>query len=158
MMQHLSAYALFVVSAAVLLVVGACQVGGSQAQQSSAPAAGDASGTPPPADSLTLVNQTDSAFVYDAFPPNANRPLRQQIEVDVENPRPEYVSQGDSVALWDCNALTDYENYALHLYRVGAPDDTGTATAHLSKSIRLTSDRLATLQQEEGCRLEVSAW
>ena len=153
MMQQLGAWVLVTIPAALLLV-SACQVGNSQVRPSSS-AGQDTMVDTTETDSLRLVNGTEGTLLYQAFHPKSARPLRRQIEVDLSNPQAEVVQRGESAVLWACDALDTYEGYTLHLYRVGAADNDGMATAQLSRSIDLTRDRLVELQQEE-CRLEIS--
>lgn len=135
-----------------LLVASGCQTGGAQPAPGQQDAAGQRVAD---SDSLTLINQADAALVYLAFNPRWGRPLKMQMEVDLDNPPPEFVPQDSSAALWDCDALEDYEGFTLHLYRVEPPADGGSdATAYLAESIEMTTDRFAALRGD-GCRLEV---
>lgn len=111
------------------------------------------------ANSLMLVNRTDTAFVALPYPPQTARLLGLQIEVDLGKKRASlepsfYVAAGDSTALWPCDALGDYANYTLHLYRIpgGAK---GVVQAPLARSPKLTSERLNAAQSQR-CRLEIN--
>lgn len=149
--------AVFALPVAAVLLAGAHQASESQgAELSSEEGSGNATKTAEP-DSLMLVNRTDTAFAVLAFPPNAARPLKAKIEVNQDEKRTVetpsfYVAAGDSTALWRCDSLDAYEDYTLHLYRV--PGDGGIVQAPLTRSVRLTAERLMAARQRR-CRLEI---
>jgi hypothetical protein len=116
--------AVFALPFAAVLLAGAHQVGESKALGVSPEEGNDggSAGTVQ-ADSLLLVNRTDTAFVALAFHPKTARPLKSKIEVNLSEKRASeepsfYVAAGDSTALWPCDSLGQYENYELHLYRI----------------------------------------
>lgn len=151
--------AVFALPVAAVLLTGARLDGGSQAPElSSAEGSGGASDGAAQTDSLTLVNRTDTAFVALAFPPEAARPLKLKIEVDLDEKRASeepsfYVAVGDSAALWSCDSLEQYENYTLHLYRIPA-DAQGVVQASLGRSVVLTAERLDAARGRR-CRLGI---
>lgn len=104
-------------------------------------------------DSLLLVNQTDTAFAFLAFHPKTARPQPAQVEVDLANPGPEYVSASDSTVLWSCDSLEQYENYTLHLYRIPTGGQ-GLVQAPLTRSVVLTTERL-NAASDGCCRIEI---
>ncbi len=139
------------VAVALLVAAPACDQPRAEAQTAAVPSG------PAMPDSLLLVNRTDTAFAYLAFHPMMARPLSQQIEVDLSDPRSSYIAAGDAAALWPCREEDEYVGYTLHLYRVApAPSDSARTTARLARSITLTADRLAAAREED-CRLVVDA-
>lgn len=147
--------AVFALPVAAVFLAGACRAGGSQALEEGS---GSASAGAAQTDSLMLVNRTDTAFVALAFHPKVARPLKSKIEVDLGEKRaftePSfYVAAGDSTALWSCDSLDAYENYALHLYRIPAGAQ-GTVQAPRARSVVLTVERLNAARRRR-CRLEI---
>lgn len=151
--------AAFVLPVATVFVTGGCLDADSKApEKSSEEGSGGASAGTAEADSLLLVNRTDTAFVALAFHPKMTRPLKSKIKVDVSEKRafdePSfYVATGDSAALWPCGSLGQYENYTLHLYRIPGGAE-GTVQAPLARSVELTPERLNAARRWR-CRLEI---
>jgi len=150
--QRVLLKAVFALPVAAVLLAGAHQAGESPTLASE-----EASETAE-ADSLMLVNRTDTTFVALAFPRNAARPLKAKIEVNLGEKRAAegssfYVAAGDSTALWPCDSLDAYEDYTLHLYRVPGGLE-GVVQASLARSVRLTAGRLSAARQRR-CRLEI---
>jgi hypothetical protein len=115
--------AAFMLPVATVLFTGGCLDGESKVPALSSEGSSGASAGTAGADSLLLVNRTDTAFVALAFHPKTTRPLKSNIEVNVREKRASeepsfYVAAGDSTALWPCDSLGQYENYELHLYRI----------------------------------------
>lgn len=146
-METLSLGPLGGLAVAVMLVLGTCQAGGGALPKQGGQAARS--------DSLLIVNSTEAPLVYEVFPPGMMRPLRQQIDIDLEEPSSRFVAAGDSKALWPCDSLDEQSGTTLHLYRVHLPESGSAATARLSTSIDLTSARLDEVRQNQ-CRLEVN--
>ena len=152
----------FALPVAAVLLAGAHQAGESKAlERLPEEGSGDASAGAAQSDSLTLVNRTDTAFVYLAFHPKTARPQPAQVEVDLGDPGPAYVAAGDSAyvtagdsrGLWACDSLEQYENYTLHLYRIPAGAQ-GVVQAPLARSVVLTTERL-NAARHRCCRLEI---
>mgnify|MGYP006296299653 CR=1 FL=1 len=87
----------FALPVAAVLLAGAHQAGESKAlARLPEEGSGDASAGAAQTDSLTLVNRTDTAFVYLAFHPKTARPQPAQVEVELGDPGLEYVAAGDA--------------------------------------------------------------
>lgn len=151
--------AAFVLPVATVLFTGGCLDADSTVPElSSEGGSGDASAGTAEADSLLLVNRTDTAFVALAFHPKAARPLKSKIEVDLGEKRASegssfYVAADDSTALWPCDSLDAYENYTLHLYRIPGGAQ-GVVQAPLARSVEVTPERLNAARRRS-CRLEI---
>lgn len=157
-MEHLQfvMWALLVLSATAVLQGSTVLGDGSQTQELS-PREG--SGGAQPSDSLTLANDTDTAFVALPFHPKTAQPLKSNIKVDVTEKRafegPSfYVAAGGSTTLWSCDSLAQYENYTLHLYRVPGGAE-GVVQASLARSVVLTPERIEAARSQH-CHLELS--
>lgn len=109
-------------------------------------------------DSIQVINATGAPVYVIHMPARAARPVRQEVTLDVTTPPAGYLAPDSAMALPNvtCESRDQLEGDALLLYRVGAPDAGGQATATLASTRPLTAEVLAALADND-CRLVIDA-